>query len=114
MYLRHYLEIDSSLRVHTMDETVLIQNTVENDHSEAATDSSDVLHSEVPSEARDRTDEVLTGLTNVCRQALESRIHLTIENNNSLLQIYNELRQLSSANEEMQLPQNINLQTQRG
>ncbi|KAG1180168.1 hypothetical protein G6F70_001647 [Rhizopus microsporus] len=66
--------IDSSLRVHTMDETALIQNTIENDHSEAATDSSDVLQSEVPSEAGDRTDEVLIGLTNVCRQALESRI----------------------------------------
>ncbi|CEG64207.1 hypothetical protein RMATCC62417_01225 [Rhizopus microsporus] len=111
VYLRHYLEIDSSLRVHTMGETVLIQNTVENDHSEAATDSSDVLQSEVPSEAGDRTDEALTGLTNVCRQALESRIHLNFENNNSLLQIYNELRQLLSANEEMQLPPNINLQT---
>ena len=43
VYLRHYLEIDSSLRVHTMDETVLIQNTVENNHIEAVTDSSDVL-----------------------------------------------------------------------
>ena len=74
VYLRHYLGIDSSLRVHTMDETALIQNTIENDHSEAATDSSDVLQSEVPSEAGDRTDEVLIGLTNVCRQALESRI----------------------------------------
>ena len=73
-HLRHYLGIDSSLRVHTMDETALIQNTIENDHSEAATDSSDVLQSEVPSEAGDRTDEVLIGLTNVCRQALESRI----------------------------------------
>ena len=57
-----------------MGKTALIQNTVENDHSEAATDSSDVLQSEVPSEAGDRTDEVLIGLTNVCRQALESRI----------------------------------------
>ncbi|CEJ03421.1 hypothetical protein RMCBS344292_17406 [Rhizopus microsporus] len=65
-----------------MGETVLIQNTVENDHSEAATDSSDVLQSEVPSEAGDRTDEVLTSITS-----------------------------LLSANEEMQLPPNINLQT---
>ena len=69
-----------------MGKTALIQNTVENDHSEVATDSSDVLQSEVPSEAGDRTDEVLIGLTNVCRQALESCIHLTFENNNRLLQ----------------------------
>ena len=84
VYLRHYLGIDSSLRVHTMDETALIQNTIENDHSEAATDSSDVLQSEVPSDAGDKTDEVLTNITNICRQALESRIHLTFENNNRL------------------------------
>ena len=105
----YYLEIDSSLRVHTMGKTALIQNTVENDHSEVATDSSDVLQSEVPSEARGRTDKVLTSITNVCRQALESRIHLTFENNDRLLQIYNELRRLLSASEEMQLPQNINM-----
>ncbi|CEI97822.1 hypothetical protein RMCBS344292_11947 [Rhizopus microsporus] len=70
-------EIVSSLRVHTMNETALIQNTLENDHSEAITDSSDVLQSEVPSGAEGRTDEVLTSITSVCRQALESRIHLT-------------------------------------
>ena len=39
----YQLEIDSSLRVHTMGETALIQNTVENNHIEAVTDSSDVL-----------------------------------------------------------------------
>ena len=109
----YYLEIDSSLRVHTMGETALIQNTVENDHSEATTNSSDVLQSEVPSDAGDKTDEVLTNITNICRQALESRIQLTSENNNRLSRIYNELRQLLSANEEIQLPSNINLQTQR-
>ncbi|CEI87469.1 hypothetical protein RMCBS344292_01881 [Rhizopus microsporus] len=106
-------EIDSSLRVHTMGKTALIQNTVENDHSEVATDSSDVLQSEVPSDVGDRTDEVLTNITNICRQALESCIHLTSENKDRLSQIYNELRQLLSANEEIQLPSNINLQTQR-
>ena len=52
MYLQHYLEIDSSLRVHTMDETTLIQNIVENDHIEAVTDSSNVLQSKVSSEGR--------------------------------------------------------------
>ena len=56
---------------------------------------------------------MLTSITNVCRQALESRIHLTFENNDRLLQIYNELRRLLSANEEMQLPPNINIQTHR-
>ena len=39
----YYLGINSSLRVHTMGETALIQNTVENNHIEAVTDSSDVL-----------------------------------------------------------------------
>ncbi|KAG1171981.1 hypothetical protein G6F70_007593 [Rhizopus microsporus] len=53
MYLQHYLEIDSSLRVHTMDETTLIQNIVENDHIEAVTDSSNVLQSKVSSEGED-------------------------------------------------------------
>ena len=43
VYLRHCLETDSSLRVHTMGGTALIQNTVENNHIEAVTDSSDVL-----------------------------------------------------------------------
>ena len=52
MYLQHYPEIDSSLRVHTMDETTLIQNIVENDHIEAVTDSSNVLQSKVSSEGR--------------------------------------------------------------
>ncbi|PHZ11794.1 uncharacterized protein RHIMIDRAFT_238457 [Rhizopus microsporus ATCC 52813] len=113
VFLRHYLEIDSSLRVHTMDETILIQNTVESNVIEAVTGSSDMLQSEVPSEAGSRTDELLTSITSVCRQALESRVHLTFENNNRLLQIYNELRQLFSVNEEMQLPPNINMQTQR-
>ncbi|KAG1170381.1 hypothetical protein G6F70_001459 [Rhizopus microsporus] len=113
VYLRHCLETDSSLRVHTMGETALIQNTVENDHSEATTNSSDVLQSEVPSDAGDKTDEVLTNITNICRQALESRIQLTSENNNRLSRIYNELRQLLSVNEEMQPLPNINLQTQR-
>ena len=42
---------------------------------------------------------MLTSITNVCRQALESRIHLTFENKDRLLQIYNELKQLLSANE---------------
>ncbi|KAG1175955.1 hypothetical protein G6F71_003753 [Rhizopus microsporus] len=60
----YYLGINSSLRVHMMDETALIQNTVENNHIEAVTDSSDVLQSEVPSDAGDRTDEVLTSITN--------------------------------------------------
>ncbi|RCH86024.1 GTPase-activating protein S13 [Rhizopus azygosporus] len=60
----HDGKIDSSLRVHTMSETALIQNTAENYHSEAVADSSDVLQSEVPSEAGDRTDEVLTSITN--------------------------------------------------
>ncbi|CEI95665.1 hypothetical protein RMCBS344292_09844 [Rhizopus microsporus] len=96
-----------------MGETALIQNTVENDHSEATTNSSDVLQSEVPSDAGDKTDEVLTNITNICRQALESRIQLTSENNNRLSRIYNELRQLLSVNEEMQPLPNINLQTQR-
>jgi thiamine pyrophosphokinase len=72
-----------------------------------------VLQSEVPSEAGSRTDELLTSITNICRQALESRIHLTSENNDKLSQIYNELRQLLSANEEMQLSPNINMQAQR-
>ena len=48
VYLRHYLGIDSSLRFHTMSDTTLIQNTVENNHIEAITESSDVLQSEVP------------------------------------------------------------------
>ena len=69
-----------------MGKTALIQNTVENDHSKVSTDSSDVLQSEVPSEAEGRTDELLTSITSVCRQALESCIHLTFENNNRLLQ----------------------------
>ena len=47
-HLRHYLGIDSSLRFHTMSDTTLIQNTVENNHIEAITESSDVLQSEVP------------------------------------------------------------------
>ncbi|CEG68708.1 hypothetical protein RMATCC62417_04919 [Rhizopus microsporus] len=93
-----------------MGKTALIQNIVENDHIEAVADSSDVLQSEVPTEHRSRTDEVLTSITSVCRQALESHIQLTSENNDRLLQIYNELRQLLSANEEMQLPSNINMQ----
>ena len=62
-----------------MSETALIQNTAENYHSEAVADSSDVLQSEVPSEAGDRTDEVLTSITNVCRQVLESHMHLTLK-----------------------------------
>ena len=109
VYLRHCLEINSSLRVHTMGGTALIQNTVENNHIKAVTDSSDALQSEVPSDADDRTDELLTGITNVCRHALESRIRLTSENNNKLSQIYNELRQLLSANEEMQFSPNIHV-----
>ncbi|CEG84099.1 hypothetical protein RMATCC62417_17947 [Rhizopus microsporus] len=96
-----------------MNETTLIQNAVENNHIEAVTESSDVLQSEVPSEVGGRTDELLTSITSVCRQVLESRIHLTSENNNKLLQIYNELRRLLPADEEMQLPPNINIQTQR-
>ncbi|KAG1171745.1 hypothetical protein G6F70_006360 [Rhizopus microsporus] len=64
VYLRHCLEINSSLRVHTMGGTALIQNTVENNHIKAVTDSSDALQSEVPSDADDRTDELLTGITN--------------------------------------------------
>ncbi|CEG64747.1 hypothetical protein RMATCC62417_01668 [Rhizopus microsporus] len=87
-----------------MGETTLIQNIVENDHSEAVADSPNVLQSEVPSDAGDRTDEVLTNITNVCRHTLESRIQLTSENNSRLIQINSELRQLLSANEEMQLP----------
>ena len=83
----HYLEIDSSLKAHTMGEAALIQNTVENDHIEAATDSSDVLQSETPPEAGDRTNELSTSITSVRRQVLESRIHLTFENNSRLLQI---------------------------
>jgi hypothetical protein len=84
-----------------MDETTLIQNTVENNHIEAATESSCVLQSEVPFETGGRVDDVLTSIRNVCRQALESHIRLTFENNNRLLQMYNERRQLLSANEEM-------------
>jgi thiamine pyrophosphokinase len=80
---------------------------MKNNHIEAATESSDVLQSEAGS----RTDELLASITNVYRQALESRVHLTFENNDRLLQIYNELRQLLPANEEMQLPPNINMQT---
>ncbi|CEG76927.1 hypothetical protein RMATCC62417_11753 [Rhizopus microsporus] len=80
-------EIDSSLRVHTMDETTLIQNTVESNDIEAVIESSDVLQSEVPSQAGSRTDRLLTSITSVCRQALESRIHLTSENNSKLSQI---------------------------
>ena len=43
-----------SLIMHTMDEKTLIQNTVENNHIEAVTESSDVSQSEVPSEAGGR------------------------------------------------------------
>ena len=50
------------------------------DNIEEVTESSNVFQSE----AADRTDEVLTSITNICRQALESRIHLTFENNNRL------------------------------
>ncbi|PHZ10877.1 uncharacterized protein RHIMIDRAFT_293093 [Rhizopus microsporus ATCC 52813] len=84
-YLRYYLEIDFSLKVHTMD------------NIEEVTENSNVFQSE----AGGRTDEVLTSITNVCKQALESRIHLTFENNNRSLQIYNEQRQLLPTNEEM-------------
>jgi thiamine pyrophosphokinase len=91
----------------------LIQNTVENNHIDAITESSGVLQSEVPSEAGGRVDEVLTSITNLCRQVLESRIHLTFENRDRLLQIYNEPIQLLPVNEEMQLPSDINMQTQR-
>ena len=58
------------------------------------------------SEAGSGTDEALTNISNVCKQALESRIHLTFENNNRLSQIL-------AVNEEIQLPPNINMQTQR-
>ncbi|CEI89037.1 hypothetical protein RMCBS344292_03410 [Rhizopus microsporus] len=75
-----------------MDGAALIQNTVKNDHSEAVTDSSNVLQSEVSSETGGRTDELLTGIRSVCRQASESRIRLTSENNNRLSQIYNETK----------------------
>ncbi|CEG83726.1 hypothetical protein RMATCC62417_17602 [Rhizopus microsporus] len=75
VYLRHYLEIDSSLRVHIMSGTTLIQNTVENKDIEAVTESSDVLQSEAPPEAGGRADELLTSITNICRQALNSHIH---------------------------------------
>jgi hypothetical protein len=75
VYLRHYLEIGSSLSIHIMGETTLIYNTVENNHIEEVTESSDVLQSEVPSEAESRTDGLLTSITSVCRQALESRVH---------------------------------------
>ncbi|PHZ15979.1 uncharacterized protein RHIMIDRAFT_246582 [Rhizopus microsporus ATCC 52813] len=92
VYLRYYLGIDASLRIDTMNETTLIQNTMENNHIEEVTESSNALQSETPSEAGSRTDELLTSITNVCRQALESRIHLAFENNNRLLQIYNERR----------------------
>ena len=61
-----------------MGETALIQNTAENYRSEVVTDSSVVLQSEVTSEA-DGTDEVLTSITNVCRQVLESHMHLTLK-----------------------------------
>ena len=44
------------------------------------------------SEAGSGTDEALTNISNVCKQALESRIHLTFENNNRLSQIYNETK----------------------
>ncbi|CAO3693349.1 unnamed protein product [Rhizopus microsporus] len=64
-----------------MGETALIQNNVENNHIKAVTDSFDVLQSEVPSDAGDRTNEVLTSITN------------TVTN-------VNELRQLLSANED--------------
>ncbi|CEG65890.1 hypothetical protein RMATCC62417_02577 [Rhizopus microsporus] len=64
VYLQHYLGIDSSLRIHTKGETALIQNTLEINHIEAITDSYDVPQSEVLSEAGDRTDEVLTNITN--------------------------------------------------
>jgi hypothetical protein len=84
-----------------MDKTALIQNTVENNHIEAVIEISGVLQSEVPSEAGSRTDELLTSITNICRQALKSRIYLTFENNSRLLQIYNELRRLLSVNEEI-------------
>ena len=36
VYLQHYLEIDSSLRLHTMSEATLIQNTVESNDIKAA------------------------------------------------------------------------------
>ncbi|RCH85346.1 DiGeorge syndrome critical region protein 14 [Rhizopus azygosporus] len=61
-----------NLKAHTMGEAALIQNTVENDHIEAATDSSDVLQSETPPEAGDRTNELSTSITSVRRQVLES------------------------------------------
>ncbi|ORE02823.1 hypothetical protein BCV72DRAFT_338457 [Rhizopus microsporus var. microsporus] len=38
----HYLKIDSNLIIHIMDETALIQNTVESNDIEAVTESSDV------------------------------------------------------------------------
>ena len=44
-----------------------IQNTVENNHIEAVTESSDVLQSEVSSETEGRTDELSTSITSVCR-----------------------------------------------
>ena len=75
-----------------MSGTEFIPNTAENNHSEAVTDSSNVLQSGVPSETGGRTDELLTGIRSVCRQALESRVHLSSENNNRLSQIYNETK----------------------
>jgi hypothetical protein len=57
-----------------MSETTLIQNTVENNHIEAVTESSDVLQSE----AESGTDELLTNITSVCRQALERPIGVSV------------------------------------
>jgi hypothetical protein len=71
---------------------MFIQNTVENNHSEAVTENSDMFQAEVSSEAESRTDRLLTNITNVCRQDLESRINLTSTSSNRVLQIYNELR----------------------
>ena len=59
---------------------------MESNDIKAVTESSNVLQSEVSSKAGVRADEVLTSITNVCRQALKSRIHFTFENNNRLLQ----------------------------
>ncbi|CEG82528.1 hypothetical protein RMATCC62417_16587 [Rhizopus microsporus] len=71
VYLRYYLKIDSNLRNHTMDETTLIQNTVGSDHNEAVAEISDVFQAEISSEAESRTNELLTNITSVCRQALK-------------------------------------------
>ena len=47
----------------------------------------DIFQAEVSSEAKSRTDRLLTNTTNVCRQALESRINLTFANSNRLSRI---------------------------